>query len=314
VTAVRSLTVHQVLRRIEMKALPFILTFVMILSVSGILPAQEKVKLEHKLSVGDRIVSETSMENYVWANFGQLGGPLFERAGSIETTTTTDVVSVDKNGVIEAKVISEESGAIEQFVDGKTNTTFIPATEHPPRIFKVSKTGQVVWCGIGEYKPRHPRDPFRDVDNWIAYITVQQFSPLARLPDKKVGVGDIWTTETPVKGPDGRELKLTTNFKLFGFGKVGEYDCAWIQSEAKLPFKIGFSGDFEGYSSVAAEGRFSWSVRSCFAYEEGRMIKDRSLMHFVMMIEIPLQERTAKTSITTLGNSKSTTSLSRQAQ
>lgn len=297
-----------------MKALAFILTFVMILSVSGILSAQEKVKLEHKLSVGDRIVSETTMENYVWANFGQIGGPLFEQAGSIETTTTTDVMSVDKNGVIEAKVTSEVGGAIEQFVDGKTNTTFIPADEQPPRMFKVAKTGQVVWCDIGEYKPRHPRDPFRDVDEWLAYITVQQFSPLAGLPDKEVGAGDVWKTETPVKCPDGRELKVTADFKLFGFGKVGEYNCAWIQSEVKLPFKIEFSGDFEGYSSVAVEGIFSWDVRACFAYEEGRMIKDRSLMHFVMMIEIPLQERTAKAFVTTLGNSTSTTSLSRQAQ
>jgi len=302
------------LRGIEMKALAFTLAFAMILSVSGILSAQEKVKLEHKLSAGDRIVSETTMENYVWANFGQMGGPLFEQAGSIETTTITDVVSVDENGVIEAKVASEVSGAIEQFVDGKPKTTFIPASEQPTRMFKVAKTGRVVWCDIGEYEPRHPRDPFRDVDDWLAYITVQQFSPLAGLPDKEVGIGDVWTTETPVKSPGGRKLKLTTNFKLFGFGKVGEYDCVWIQSEVKLPFKIEFSGDFEGYSSVAVEGMFSWDVRSCFAYEEGRMIKDRSLMHFVMMIEIPLQERTAKTFVTTLGDSKSATSLSKQAQ
>jgi hypothetical protein len=297
-----------------MKALALALAFAVILPVSGILSAEEKVKLEHKLSVGDRIVSESTMENYVWANFEQMEGPLFEQTGNIETTITTDVVSVDESGVIEAKVTSEVSGAIKQFVAGKPKTTLIPATEQPPRMFKVTKTGEVIWCDIGEYKPRHPRNPLRDIDDWLAYITVQQSSPLAGLPDKEVGVGDAWTTETPVKGPDGRELKLIAYFRLFGFGKVGEYDCAWIQSEVRLPFKIEFSGDFEGYSSAAVEGMFSWKGRSYFAYEEGRMIKDRSSLNFMMMIETPLQEGSARSFVTTLGSITSTTSLSKQSQ
>jgi len=291
-----------------MKALVLTLTFAVILSASGVLSAAEKVKLEHKLSVGDRLVSENTMENYVWANFKQVGGPLFEQTGNIETTVTVDVVAVDENGVIETKVVTEASGAVKQ-LGGKT--TLIPATEQPQRMFKLTKTGEVVWCDIGEYEPRHPQNPLGDIDDWLAYITVQQTAPLVGLPDKEVEVGDSWITETLLKSPDGGKLKMVTKFGLFALGKVDEHDCAWIQSEARLPFRFKFSGEFDGYSSVAVEGIFVWKGRSCFAYEEGRMVKDRSSWSFIMMVEIPLEEGSARSFFTTLGDSTSTTSLSR---
>lgn len=296
-----------------MKVLILALIFSMVLSVSGILSAQEKVKLEHRLSAGDKIVSEATTQNHVWADFRQLGGPLFDQTGNVETTTTIDIVSVDESGVIEIKGTSKISGAVKQSGDdGEPKTTLIMATEYPLQTLKVTKAGRVVWSDISEYKHRHPQNPLRDIDYWLTYITVQQFPPLVGLPDKETAVGEIWTVETPLKGPDGRELKMITNSRLFALGRAGKHDCAWIQSNTKLPFKIEFSGDFEGYSSIAVEGMCSWEGRYYFAYEEGRMIKDRSSWHLEMMIQIPTQEGIAKGFIITLGDSTLTTSLPEQ--
>ncbi len=295
-----------------MKVLVFALTLAMILSVSGAL-AEGKIKLENKLSVGDRIVSENMVGNYVWANFKQVGGPLFEQTDDMETITTVDVMSIDENGMIDIKVASEISGTITES-DNESRTAFIPATKQPLRLLKVAKNGKIIWSDIGRYELRHPRNPLRDIDDWLVYITERQSSPLPRLPDKEVGVGDSWTAETLIEGPDGGDLKITTRAKLFAIGKIGEYDCAWIQSEARLPFKFQLSGDFEGYSSITVGGTFVWYGRSYFAYEEGRVIRDKKSWNFMMMIDIPLQEGNAKSFFTTLGSSTSTTSLSRKEQ
>jgi len=294
-----------------MKVLVLALAFAMILSASGISAVPGKVKLEHKLSVGDSLVSEVTRELYVWANFREIGGPLFEHTANVDGKITVDVVSVDENGAIEARVSSEESGNIKQF-GGKT--ILIPATQRPPQVFRIAKTGQIVRCDIGEYKHRHPKNPLADIDDMITYITMQHSTALIGLPDKEVGAGDVWTIETPLKSPDGRELKLTTYCRIFTLGKMGEYECAWILSKSELPFKIELAGDFEGYSSVVVEGMFVWEGRSCFAYQEGRTITDRSSLSSMMMIEIPMQEGSAKSFSTTLGNSKSVISLSRQTQ
>ena len=95
------------------------------------------------------------------------------------------------------------------------------------------------------------------------------------LPGKEVGVGDLWTTETSLRSPDGGSLKMATSSRLFALGKVGEHECAWIQSEIALPIKIEFSGGFEGYSSVSMKGVVNSREISHFAYKKGTAIGDR---------------------------------------
>ena len=181
-------------------------------------------------------------------------------------------------------------------------------------MIRVAKNGQVISPKIGQYELRHPQNPLLGIDDWLVYIVKQQSPLLARLPDKEVGVGDVWTTETPVRTPDGGELKIITRAGIFAFGKMDEYECAWIQSEARLPFKFKLSGDFEGYSSITVDGMLIWEGRSYFAYEEGRTIRDRNSWSFVVAVEVPLEEGIAKGFFTTRVNSTSETSLSRQAQ
>ncbi len=292
-----------------MKVLTFTLILAMILPMSETWSAEGKIKLENKLSVGDRIVSESTEENYTWANFKQMGGPLFEQTGTMEITITVDVISLDKDGVFDLKVASEISGTTEYSDQAKA--TFIPATKQAARIIRVAKNGQVISPDIGQYELNHPRNPLLDIDNWLVYVVKQQSPPLIRLPDREVGVGDVWITETPVKTPDGGELKIITHAGLFAFGKMDEYECAWIQSEARLPFKFKLSGDFEGYSSITVDGMLIWEGRSYFAYGEGRMIKERNSWSFVVAIDMPLKEQNAKGFYATRVNTITKTSLSR---
>ena len=269
---------------------------------------EPKVKLEHKLSVGDRLVSESTSEAHVWANPGQMGGLPFEQTANAEATTTIDVVSVDESGVIEMKRTYKQTSTERQF-DGEPKTT---TTEWPPLTYKVKKTGEVVLCDIGEYELRHPQNPAEDTVNWFLYIGQQIL--LAVLPDKEVEVGDVWTTETLLKSPDGGELKMTTTSKLFALGKVGEYDCAWIQGEGNLPIRVEFRGDFEGYSYVVMEGTVSGKGMSYFAYKEGRTIEGRGSWGFEMTVEIVSEEESAKAFSIMHVNETSTTSLSKQTQ
>jgi hypothetical protein len=304
--------VSRIFRRMEMKVLAFILTLAMVLSTLAAWAAEEKIQLENRLSVGDRLVSESTEESYTWANFKQIGGPLFEQTGSLETTTTVNIVSVDEDGVFDLRMTSEASGTTKNSDQSKPN--FIPATEQPVRELKVAKNGEVILPRIAQYELRHPQNPLLDIDDWLAYIARQKFPPLTRLPDKKVGVGDVWTTETPVRSPDGGKLKITSRARVFAFGEMDGYDCAWIQSEAIMRFKFELSGDFEGYSSITVNGVFIWEGKSYFAHEEGRTIKDRNSWNFVLGIEIPLEEKTAAGFFTTRVISTSATSLSRPIQ
>ena len=295
-----------------MKVLAFMLTLAMILSISGAWAAEKKVKLENKLSVGDRLISESTEENFTWANFKRVGGPLFEQTGSIETTAVIDVKSVDENGVIDIEVASETSGSTKY--SDQANTTFIPATKQPVRTLRVKKNGEIISSNIRQYKLLHPRNPFLDIDDWLIYVARQQSPFLTRFSDRKVGIGDVWTTEAFVKNPNGVDMKITTRSRLFAFGEVDDYECAWIQSEAKLPFRFEISGNFDGYSSITVDGMFLWEGRVYFAHEEGRIIKERNSWGFTVTIEIPLQEETAINFFTTRVSSITTTSLSQKAQ
>ena len=177
---------------------------------------------------------------------------------------------------------------------------------------KVTKSGEVLSSNIEQYKLNHPQNPFLDIDDWLMYIARQQSPALTRLPDRRVGVGDMWTYETSIRGLNNVEMKVITRFKLFAFGKMDDYECAWIQSEAKLPFKIELTGNFTGYSSITIDGMFAWEGRSYFAYEEGRIIKDRNSWSFVVTVEIPMQEEIAVNFFTTRVISTSTSVLTKQ--
>jgi len=293
-----------------MKVSVFILTLAMILSISGVWAAENRIKLENKLSVGDTIISERTAENFTWANFKKVGGPLFEQTGSIETTTIINVISVDENGVADIKVAGETSGSTEY--SDREQTAFIPATKHPVQELKVTKSGEVLSPNIEQYKLNHPQNPFLDIDDWLMYIVRQQSPALTRLPDRRVGAGDVWTYETSIRGLNNVEMKVITRSRLFAFGKMDDYECAWIQSEAKLPLKIELTGNFTGYSSITIDGMFAWEGRSYFAYEEGRIIKDRNSWNFVVTVEIPMQEEIAVNFLTTRVISTSTSVLTKQ--
>lgn len=241
----------------------------------------EKIKLEHKLPEGEKIVRDGMAKSYLWLDFRQMEGPLSEQTVNIKRASAIEVRSVSGSGITEIRLTGEETRT-EKFFNEEPETI---TTECLPRIYKVRKTGEVIWSDIGEYEHPNPQDPVRDTAEWYSFIC-QQISPLTVLPEWEVGVGDTWTMETYLTGPDGGQLKMTTRSRLFALGEVGEFDCAWIQSEIELPIRIEFNGNFDGYSTIAMEGAVNTRELSYFGYKEGVTIKDKSSINVEVILDV----------------------------